>query len=34
VLSWRDLQAYEGSRAARGNVLPRGFTKVDRVEST
>ncbi|TNJ34332.1 DNA topoisomerase IV subunit A [Arenimonas terrae] len=33
VLSWRDLQAYEGSRAARGNVLPRGFTKVDRVES-
>ncbi|MFY2765229.1 DNA topoisomerase IV subunit A [Arenimonas sp. MALMAid1274] len=34
VLSWRDLQAYEGSRASRGNLLPRGFTKVDRVEST
>ncbi len=33
VLSWRDLQAYEGSRASRGNLLPRGFTKVDRVES-
>ncbi|MFH2078073.1 MAG: DNA topoisomerase IV subunit A [Pseudomonadota bacterium] len=32
VLSWRDLQAYEGSRASRGNLLPRGFTKVDRVE--
>ena len=27
-----DLQAYEGSRASRGNLLPRGFTKVDRVE--
>jgi topoisomerase-4 subunit A len=34
VLSWRDLQAYEGTRASRGNLLPRGFTKVDRVEST
>ena len=33
VLSWRDLQAYEGTRASRGNLLPRGFTKVDRVES-
>ena len=33
VLSWRDLQAYEGARASRGNLLPRGFTKVDRVES-
>ena len=33
VLSWRDLQAYEGSRASRGNLLPRGFTKVDRVET-
>jgi len=32
VLAWRDLQAYEGSRASRGNLLPRGFTKVDRVE--
>ena len=34
VLSWRDLQAYEGTRASRGNLLPRGFTKVDRVESS
>ncbi|WP_295364751.1 DNA topoisomerase IV subunit A [Arenimonas sp.] len=34
VLSWRDLQAYEGTRASRGNALPRGFTKVDRVEVT
>jgi topoisomerase-4 subunit A len=34
VLSWRDLQAYEGTRASRGNLLPRGFTKVDRVEGT
>ncbi|KFN49713.1 DNA topoisomerase IV subunit A [Arenimonas composti] len=33
VLAWRDLQAYEGSRASRGNLLPRGFTKVDRVEA-
>jgi topoisomerase-4 subunit A len=29
VLTWRDLQAYEGSRAARGNLLPRGYTRVD-----
>jgi topoisomerase-4 subunit A len=34
VLSWRDLQAYEGARASRGHMLPRGFTKVDRVEVT
>lgn len=33
ALSWRDLQAYEGARAARGNLLPRGFQKVDRIES-
>ncbi|HEX4854916.1 DNA topoisomerase IV subunit A [Arenimonas sp.] len=33
VLGWRDLQAYEGARASRGNLLPRGFTKVDRVDS-
>jgi topoisomerase-4 subunit A len=33
VLSWRDLQAYEGTRASRGNLLPRGYTRVDRVES-
>lgn len=33
-LSWRDLQAYEGARASRGNSLPRGFTKVDRIEAS
>jgi topoisomerase-4 subunit A len=32
-LAWRDLQAYVGSRASRGNVLPRGFQRVDSVES-
>lgn len=34
VLSWRDLQAYEGARASRGHLLPRGFQRVDSVEST
>jgi topoisomerase-4 subunit A len=34
VLSWRDLQAYAGARAARGNQLPRGFQRVDSVVST
>ena len=34
VLSWRDLQAYAGARAARGNLLPRGFQRVDSVAST
>ena len=33
-ISWRDLQAYAGSRASRGNQLPRGFQRVDRVEVT
>jgi topoisomerase-4 subunit A len=33
-LAWRDLQAYVGARASRGNVLPRGFQRVDSVEST
>lgn len=31
-LSWRDLQAYGGSRAQRGHLLPRGFQRVDRIE--
>jgi len=30
TLGWRDLQAYGGSRAQRGHLLPRGFQKVDR----
>jgi topoisomerase-4 subunit A len=34
TLGWRDLQAYEGARASRGQMLPRGFQKVDRIEST
>jgi topoisomerase-4 subunit A len=29
TLSWRDLQAYEGTRATRGHALPRGYTRVD-----
>jgi topoisomerase-4 subunit A len=33
VLGWRDLQAYEGTRASRGHLLPRGFQRVDSVES-
>ena len=33
TLSWRDLQAYEGTRASRGHSLPRGFQRVDSVES-
>ncbi|TXK62141.1 DNA topoisomerase IV subunit A [Alkalisalibacterium limincola] len=32
-LSWRDLQAYAGSRAQRGNMLPRGFQRVDSAEA-
>jgi topoisomerase IV subunit A len=33
-IGWRDLQAYTGARASRGNMLPRGFQRVDWVEST
>lgn len=33
VLSWRDLQAYQGTRAQRGHALPRGFQRVDSIES-
>ena len=29
TLVWRDLQAYCGTRATRGNALPRGFQRVD-----
>ncbi len=32
-IGWRDLQAYAGTRASRGNQLPRGFQRVDRVEA-
>ncbi|MCK7594135.1 DNA topoisomerase IV subunit A [Pseudomarimonas salicorniae] len=33
TLSWRDLQAYGGNRATRGNQLPRGFQRVDAVQA-
>ncbi|MFM6989420.1 MAG: DNA gyrase C-terminal beta-propeller domain-containing protein, partial [Arenimonas sp.] len=33
VLAWRDLQAYQGARAQRGHALPRGFQRVDSIES-
>ena len=33
ILSWRDLQAYSGTRAQRGHMLPRGFQRVDRAEA-
>jgi topoisomerase-4 subunit A len=29
TLSWKDLEAYLGSRATRGGLLPRGWQKVD-----
>ncbi len=33
TLSWKDLEHYRGERGQRGAVLPRGWRKVDRVES-
>jgi topoisomerase-4 subunit A len=33
TLAGRDLQAYSGHRASRGNPLPRGFQRVDSVVS-
>jgi len=33
TLSWRDLQAYEGTRATRGHALPRGYTRVDAISA-
>jgi topoisomerase-4 subunit A len=32
ILKWEDLEHYDGNRGRRGNVLPRGWRKVDRVE--
>ncbi|MCC6296721.1 MAG: DNA topoisomerase IV subunit A [Pseudomonadales bacterium] len=32
AISWRDLEHYRGERGRRGNKLPRGLQKVDRVE--
>jgi len=32
-LGWSDLADYRGQRAQRGAVLPRGWRKIDRLES-
>ncbi|HST27211.1 MAG TPA: DNA topoisomerase IV subunit A [Rudaea sp.] len=34
ILKWADLVEYNGNRAQRGSKLPRGFTRVDRIETT
>jgi topoisomerase-4 subunit A len=31
TLKWEDLEYYDGNRGRRGNMLPRGWRKVDRV---
>ncbi len=33
ILKWPDLVAYGGNRASRGGLLPRGFRRVERVQS-
>ena len=34
VLKWADLVEYGGNRATRGSLLPRGFQRVDRIETS
>ena len=34
ILKWADLVEYNGNRAQRGGNLPRGFTRVDRIETS
>jgi len=34
ILKWADLVEYNGNRAQRGGSLPRGFQRVDRLETT
>ena len=34
ILKWADLVEYNGNRAQRGGNLPRGFTRVERIETT
>ena len=34
ILKWADLVEYNGNRAQRGGGLPRGFQRVDRLETT
>lgn len=34
ILKWNDLVEYGGNRAGRGGLLPRGFQRVERIETT
>ena len=34
ILRWADLVEYGGNRATRGSLLPRGFQRVERIETT
>ena len=34
ILKWADLVEYGGTRATRGALLPRGFQRVERIETT
>ena len=34
ILKWADLVEYGGSRAQRGGNLPRGFQRVERIETS
>ncbi|HEX7111983.1 MAG TPA: DNA gyrase subunit A, partial [Mizugakiibacter sp.] len=34
ILKWADLVEYGGNRATRGGLLPRGFRRVERIETT
>jgi len=34
ILKWADLVEYNGNRAQRGGSLPRGFTRVERIETS
>ena len=34
ILKWAELIEYNGNRAQRGGKLPRGFQRVDRIETT
>ena len=34
ILKWADLVEYGGNRATRGSLLPRGFQRVERIESS
>jgi topoisomerase-4 subunit A len=34
ILKWADLVEYNGNRAQRGGKLPRGFTRVERIDTT